>query len=47
MRSKSLLQENAPALNLGCRLTQVVLYNGRKTVVVVVVVWLEITMRQA
>ena len=34
-RSKTLLQQNPPVLNWGCRLTQVVLYNGRKTVVVV------------
>jgi len=35
--SKTLLQQNPPVLNWGCQLTQVVLYNGRKTVVIVVV----------
>jgi len=33
--SKTLFQQNPPVLNWGCQLTQVVLYNGRKTVVVV------------
>jgi len=36
MDSTSLLQQNPPALNWGCQLTQVVLYNGHKMVVVVV-----------
>jgi len=36
MRAVKLLQQNHPVLNWGCRLMQVVLYNGRKTVVVVV-----------
>ena len=35
---KTLLQENPPVLDFGCRLMQVVLYNGCKMVVVVVVV---------
>jgi len=35
--SKALQQQNPPVLNWKCRLTQVDLYNGRKTVVVVVV----------
>jgi len=34
--SKTSLQQNTPVLNGGCRLTQVVLYNGHKTIVVVV-----------
>jgi len=38
MGSKSLLQENPPVLNCGCWLTQIVLYNGHKTVLVVVCV---------
>jgi len=33
--SKTLLQQNPPGFNWVCRLTQVVLYNGRKKVVVV------------
>jgi len=33
--SKTSLQQNTPVLNWGCRLTQVVLYNGHKTIVVV------------
>jgi len=36
--SKTLLQQNPPVLNWGCRLWQVVLYSGRRLVVVVVVV---------
>jgi len=36
--SKSLLQQGLPVLKWRCRLTQVVLYNGSKTMVVVVVV---------
>jgi len=36
--SKTLHQQNHPVLNWRCRRTQVDLYNGRKTVVVVVVV---------
>jgi len=36
--SKTLLEQNPPVLNYGCQLMQVVLYNGPKTVVVVVVV---------
>jgi len=35
--SKTLHQQNPPVLNWRCRLTQVNLYNGRKTVFVVVV----------
>ena len=35
---KYLLQQNPPVLNLGCRIMQVVAYNGRKVVVVVVAV---------
>ena len=34
--NKTLRQQNPPVLNWRCRLTQVDLYNGRKTVVVVV-----------
>ena len=34
---KTLRQQNPPVLNWRCRLTQVDLYNGRKTVVVLVV----------
>ena len=30
------VKQNVPVLDWGCRLTQVVLYNGRKTVLVVV-----------
>ena len=33
-----LLQQSSPVVNLGCRLMQVILYNGRKTVVAVVFV---------
>jgi len=33
--NKTLLQQNPPVLNRGCRLTQVTLYNGYKMVVVV------------
>jgi len=36
--SKALVQQNLPVTNWGCRLMQVVLYNGHKTVVVIVVV---------
>jgi len=36
--SKTLLQQNPPVLNWGCRLIQVNMYNGCKTVVLVVVV---------
>ena len=36
VNSKTLLQQNPPVLNCGCWLTQVVLYIGRKTVVVIV-----------
>lgn len=32
-----MLQQNPVVLNLGCRLTRVVLYNGHKMVVVVVI----------
>ena len=35
--SKTVLQRNPPVLNCGCRLTQVVLYNGHKAVIGVVV----------
>ena len=35
--SKTVLQRNPPDLNWGCRLMLVVLYNGRKTVLVVIV----------
>ena len=35
---KIFLEQNLPVLDWGCRLTRVVLYNGRKTVVVVVTV---------
>ena len=36
--SKTLHQQNPPVLNWRCQLTQVDLYNGRKMVVMVVVV---------
>jgi len=36
--SKTLLQQNPPVLNWECLLTQVVLYNGRKMVLVVLVI---------
>ena len=36
MRAVKLLQQNPPVRNLGCCLMQVVVYNGRKTLVVVV-----------
>ena len=36
--STTLLQQNPPVLNLRCQLTQVVLYNGCKTIVVIVAV---------
>ena len=36
--SKTLHQQNPPVLNWRCRLTRVDVYNGRKTVVMVVVV---------
>ena len=38
MQTVKLLQQNPPVLNRGSHLMQVVLYNGRKAVVVVVVV---------
>ena len=37
MRSVKLYQQNPPVLNWRCRLTQIDLYNGHKTVVVVTV----------
>jgi len=37
MSSKTLLQQNLTVLKWGCQLTHVDLYNGRKTVVFVVV----------
>ena len=37
--SKMLLRQNPPVLNYGCWLTQVVLYNGHKTAVVVVIIF--------
>jgi len=36
--SRTLLQQNPPVLNWRCRLTQVVLCNGRKTVVVYIII---------
>ena len=38
--SRTLLQQNPPAINSGYLQTQVVLYNGRKTLIVVVVLYL-------
>jgi len=38
MQAVKLLQQNPPVLNWRCWLTQVVPYNGRKTIVVVVAV---------
>jgi len=35
---KYLLQQNPSVLNMGCRIMQVVTYNGRKVVLVVVAV---------
>jgi len=35
--SKNLLHQNPLVLNWGCRITQVVLYNGHKMVVVLVI----------
>jgi len=37
VNSKMLLQQNPPVLNCGCWLTQVALYNGHKTAVVIVI----------
>jgi len=34
--SKTLLQQNPPVINFGCRLIQMVLYNSHKTLIVVV-----------
>jgi len=39
--TKTLLQQNFPVLNWGCRLTLADLHNGSKMVVAAVVGWLE------
>jgi len=43
MQAVKLLQQNPRVLNWGCRLMQVVLYNGCKKIVVVVVIVARIT----
>ena len=41
--SKTLLQQNPPVINWGSRLMQVILYNDRKTLVVVSIYYTEET----